>query len=99
MNPEHPFGKPRPSGRGAVTKPGKKQGAQTERAFAFIKAEVEAGRGVPTAAAIDRHMGWVGGGNDCLIRLVNWGRLRIKERKQINGQWRLNCELAEERVA
>ena len=76
-----------------------KQGSQTERVFAFIKAELAAGRKFPTASAIDRHMAWRSGGHDCLIRLINWGRIRVVDRRVINGQWRMVYELVEEKAA
>ena len=63
--------------RAAKDRRSRRPGSQTMRVLDFIRAEVRAGRGMPSAPKINQHMRWGSGAYDCFIRLATWGRLRL----------------------
>lgn len=58
-----------------------RDGSQTMRILAFIRAEIGAGKPFPTSRQIDMHMGYRStGANDALIRLSRWGYIRLNDK-------------------
>ena len=76
---------------------GLKNGDQTRKALAFIKAEFAATGKMPKPSAISNHMGWnnVSSARDCMMRLVVWGELERDWHAPPGNQFRLKA-VAEE---
>ncbi len=66
-------------------------------ALAFIKAEIAAGRSMPSGKDISEAMGWKNAtsGNDVLMRLAANGQLVVVDREQRGRGWRYQYALVD----